>query len=203
MADFSTPLPTAHTPAAPAADSGLGAVPSESTLDEPVMDTLMRDLRAIGVKISYVAVPKGDNLKELRHWDLWGPLILCLFLGLLLSFSAPADQGELVFALVFVVVWLGSAVVTINALLLGGQISFFQSVCVLGYCLFPLNVGALLCLFWSNMVYHVVVVGICLIWSTKASVGFLSEMVPEEKRGLAVYPVWLFYLFIGWLVVIQ
>ena len=59
--------------------------------------------------------------------DLWGPLVLCLLLSIILSFNAPDDQKALVFAAVFVIVWLGSAIVTVNALLLGGNLSFFQT----------------------------------------------------------------------------
>ncbi len=44
----------------------------------------------------------------------------------------PQHQTALVFAAAFVVVWLGASLVTVNAQLLGGNISFFQSVCVLG-----------------------------------------------------------------------
>jgi hypothetical protein len=49
-----------------------------------------------------------------------------------------AEEGDVIgdggpaFAEVFVIVWLGSLVVTLNTKLLGGHISFFQSVCVLG-----------------------------------------------------------------------
>ena len=73
---------------------------------------------------------------------MWGPLIVCLALAVLLSFKAPAGQASLVFAAVFCAVWFGSAVVTVNAQLLGGTISFFQSVCVLGYCVFPMTMAA-------------------------------------------------------------
>lgn len=52
--------------------------------------------------------------------DLWGPLLVCLTLSILLSITAPEDQGALVFAAVFFVVWFGAAVVTLNAQLLGG-----------------------------------------------------------------------------------
>ena len=38
----------------------------------------------------------------------------------MLSFTAPQGQTALVFAAVFVVVWVGAAVVTLNAQLLGG-----------------------------------------------------------------------------------
>ena len=38
----------------------------------------------------------------------------------MLSITAPAGQTALVFAAVFVIVWVGAAVVTLNAQLLGG-----------------------------------------------------------------------------------
>ena len=58
--------------------------------------------------------------------------------------AAPArDDSAAVFAAVFLIVWCGSAVVTVNAVLLGGTVSFFQSICILGYCVFPLTVAAL------------------------------------------------------------
>jgi hypothetical protein len=63
-------------------------------------------------------------MEELRDWDLWGPLLFCLLLALTLSISSTGGNGEdtasLVFGIVFVVVWFGAAVVTLNALLLGG-----------------------------------------------------------------------------------
>ena len=57
----------------------------------------------------------------LRDWDLWGPLIFCLLLSLLLSFSARPDQKDVVFSSVFALVWLGEAVVTVQIRLLGGS----------------------------------------------------------------------------------
>lgn len=59
----------------------------------------------------------------LRDWDLWGPLIFCLLLSLLLSFSprAPASQKDAIFSGVFAMIWLGEAVVTLQIRLLGGN----------------------------------------------------------------------------------
>jgi hypothetical protein len=46
---------------------------------------------------------------------------MCFFpLQSTLSFGAKEDQTALVFAAVFVIVWCGAGVVTINAALLGG-----------------------------------------------------------------------------------
>jgi len=171
----------------------------ETTLDEPVHKTVVRDIRRIGVKLYHVLFPFVKEDKSLRDWDLWGPLVFCLMLALLLfNMAIP----------VFVIFWAGSFVVTINASLLHGKVSFFQGVCVLGYCVFPLCVAALLISFvhplWKgDIVFRGVVTLAAFFWSTYASYGFLSGMIPPERRLLAVYPIFLFYLVLGWMVVAQ
>jgi len=180
----------------------LGSV--QTTLDEPVSETLMRDVRMVANKIGFVVYPRAGSMKELsRNWDLWGPLVLCLLLSIILSMNAPDDQKALVFAAVFVIVWLGSAIVTVNALLLGGNLSFFHSVCVLGYCVFPIDVAAILCTLWGNAVFKMIVVPACFVWATGASVGFLTELVPPKRALLALYPVGLFYGCISWIVFVE
>ena len=57
----------------------------------------------------------------LRNWDMWGPLVFCLLLSLLLSFCAKDDQMDVVFSGVFAIVWIGEAVVTLQIKLLGGN----------------------------------------------------------------------------------
>lgn len=101
------------------------------TLTEPVWETIKRDLLMIWIKLTYVMVPRNmvkEKAKQLRDWDLWGPLVLCLLLSLCLSMSANTDDSSLVFEIVFVIVWAGAAIVAVNGQLLGGNISFFQSV---------------------------------------------------------------------------
>lgn len=86
-----------------------------------------------------------------------------------LSAATNADDKTLLFEIVFVIVWLGGAVISINGQLLGGNISFFQSTCLLGYCLFPLNLAALLNLFIGSLVHiavKIVYVSIAFGWST-------------------------------------
>ena len=135
--------------------------------------------------------------------DLWGPLLLCLLLASTLSISASSKQSALIFAAVFVLVWVGAGIITLNAALLGGQISFLQSVCVLGYCIAPLNLASILCHAWANKIYHFVLVMVAFVWATRASVGFMAQLVAENKRALAVYPVLLFYLAIAWMILVQ
>lgn len=73
-----------------------------STLDEPVKETILRDLRAVGTKFVHVLYPKRSSAL-LRDWDLWGPLLLCVTLALLLQGGAADsdDQGGPQFAEVF------------------------------------------------------------------------------------------------------
>merc|ERR1712059_129509 len=127
-----------------------------NTLDEPISKTIKRDLSAVGTKFLHVLYPK-EKKSLLKEWDLWGPLILCTFMATVLqghdsvNGSDKADGGP-EFAEVFVIVWVGAMVVTLNTKLLGGSISFFQSVCVLGYCLLPLVLSLVVC--WVIQLVH-------------------------------------------------
>jgi hypothetical protein len=50
------------------------------TLDEPVLTTIWRDLRLIGIKIRHVLLPTDITThSELKNWDLWGRELLLLF----------------------------------------------------------------------------------------------------------------------------
>lgn len=64
---------------------------------------------------------QGHMAEGLRDWDLWGPLVFCLLLSMLLSFNAMKEQKSLVFSGVFAIVWIGEAVVTLQIKLLGGN----------------------------------------------------------------------------------
>eukprot|EP00906_Rhabdomonas_costata_P003003 RCo004643 len=181
---------------------------SVTTLDEPISATVLRDLRAIGRKIQLVLGYQSENYSALRNWDLWGPLVLCLFLAILLGLSKQAkDEKGQTFAGVFSGISLGSGVVTLNAQFLGARLSFFQIVCVLGYCLFPLCVAAVLCLVlpssttvtWS--VLRWILCSLACSWAVFASLRFLSGAVKDQRRALVVYPITLFYFFVSWMLV--
>lgn len=47
--------------------------------------------------------------------------------------------------MVFAECGIGAIVLTANVILLGGDIVFFQSLCLLGYCLFPICIAAIIC----------------------------------------------------------
>jgi len=45
-------------------------------------------------------------------------------------------------------------------------------------------------------------ISVAFIWSTYSSVYFIKAMVPEDRRALAMYPVFLFYLFLSWFIIL-
>ncbi|RYP91731.1 hypothetical protein DL770_002172 [Monosporascus sp. CRB-9-2] len=134
----------------------------------------------------------------LRNWDMWGPLIFCLLLSLLLSFRAKDDQKDLVFSGVFALVWIGEAVVTLQIKLLGGNISFAQSVCIIGYTLFPLVIASMLSAIGISTIVRIPVYIVLMCWSLAAGVSILGGSgVVKNRVGIAVYPLVLFYLGLG------
>ena len=78
-----------------------------TTLDEPVLTTITRDLSSVASKLRVVLRPSAfaggqsfeDSgvLQALKDWDLWGPLLICLSLSCSLSINAGA-QGPTVFS---------------------------------------------------------------------------------------------------------
>ena len=90
-------------------------LPVESTIDEPVRVTLLRDANRVARRMKLVLKPQGngaggsethDEMKaELRNWDLWGPLVICMLLAVLLSIFSPPDQAATVFCAVFGIIW--------------------------------------------------------------------------------------------------
>ena len=91
---------------------------------------------------------------------------------------------------------------TLNSKLLGGKISFFQSVCVLGYCIFPLVLVSFITFAMGAGILRLIFVLGGFAWSVYASVGFLAEVNLEKRRTLAVYPIFFFYFVLSLLVFI-
>ncbi|KAK8681459.1 hypothetical protein V6N13_053862 [Hibiscus sabdariffa] len=175
------------------APNGFGS-PS-NTLTEPVLDTVKRDLSRIVSNLKLVVFPnpfREDPGKALRDWDLWGPFFFIVFLGLTLSWSASAKKSE-VFAVAFALLAAGAVILTLNVLLL--------SLSLLGYCLFPLDVGALICMMEGNVILKMIVVSVTLAWSSWAAYPFMSSAVNPSRKALALYPVFLMYVSVGFLII--
>ena len=124
-------------------------------------------------------------------------------LALAITLSANERHPSQVFALVFMEAGLGAVVLTVNVILLGGNLVFFQALCLLGYCLFPINIAAIICATVTLKAVRTVALILALAWSSWATVPFIRNSVPPRRRMLAVYPVLLMYASIGWLALVK
>jgi hypothetical protein len=76
--------------------------------------------------------------------------------------------------------------------------SFAQSVCIIGYTLFPLVIAALLSALRLPIIARVPVYLVLIGWSLAAGVSILGGSgVVKNRVGIAVYPLFVFYLGLG------
>ena len=172
---------------------------NKNTLNEPITDTILRDLNSIYFKLKFVINPfinQNIKSKHIKQWDLWGPLLFTILLSSTLAFRSTQKSNT--FSLVFIVFWFGSFLIYLNANLLEIKISIFQIFCLLGYCLFPLNLSALiLSIFKTFEIIRIFVVLFGCFWACFSMRGFLINSANENNRTLVLYPAILFYLFIS------
>jgi hypothetical protein len=92
--------------------------------------------------------------------------------------------------------------------------SFFQSVCVLGYCLFPLTIAALINTFVHTFIVRLPVFAVTYAWSAigmsllfsevnVASVSVLHGSQLQGRKWLAIYPLLLYYFVLGFTILIS
>ncbi|KAJ9525770.1 hypothetical protein QJQ45_003405 [Haematococcus lacustris] len=105
--------------------------------------------------------------------------------------------------MVFAECGIGAIVLTFNAILLGGEIVFFQALCLLGYCLFPICVSSIVCAIVGNKIVRTLALVLGLAWASFATVPFIGSAVPMGRKALAVYPVILLYASIGWVALVK
>ena len=181
------------------------------SLNEPILTTISRDFKTIITKTKLALFPFGDiqntqsTTDKLRDWDFWGPLIFCLLLGLILSIGrSNVESSGIVFILIFIIVWIGGLIISFNSQFLGANLTCFQCICILGYCMFAIVLGALINLFLSPIfpTFILLLVGFCAGgYSTYAAIKFIGVLVNENKKYLAGYPIGLFYFFLAWFTV--
>ena len=175
---------------------------SKESLDEAIITTIYRDLYSVYIKLILVINPlTSDEVKKkhIRQWDLWGPLLFTVFLACTLAINSN-DKSQTVI-LIFLIFWVGSFLVFLNSNLLGVKISIFQIFCLLGYCLFPLNISSFIfCFIKTNDILKLFFIGVTCFWSLFSVSRFLKNLANSEQRYLVLYPVILLYFFISWFI---
>ena len=133
--------------------------PSKYTLDERKRESLKRELTSIIQKSKIALFPMASANTKLLEWDFWGPLIFCLILGLILSWQKSTENSGTIFIMIFSIVWIGGFIVSLNSQFLGINLSIYQCICILGYCMLAVVFAAIinLCLGFLPTLFHVMI----------------------------------------------
>jgi hypothetical protein len=169
-----------------------------NTLNESILISLKRELMRILYKLFYAIIPRFSANKDtnLKQWDLFGPLFFTIFLSYFLNASKDTEEMSRTFIIVFCLMWIGGSIVTINVILLGSHITLFQSLSILGYCIFPILLASMINYFFKSLFKFGIKVAIAsgaYIWCCFSSVSFMSDVLGQEKKGLGLFPIFLFY----------
>jgi len=82
--------------------------------------------------------------------------------------------------------------------------SFFQSVCIIGYTLFPLVIASILSAVHLPVIARIPVYIFLVLWSLAAGISILGGSgVLKNRLGIAVYPLFVFYIGLGCLCLIS
>lgn len=174
----------------------------ENTLDENITTTILRDIKLIYYKLKFVINPfisSKEKQNHIRQWDLWGPLIFITLLSCTLAIKAENKSSIIV--IIFTIFSLGSLLVYLNANLLDSKMKFFQILCLLGYCIFPLNISAFI-LALSNFyeIIRFVLVLLTCVWTLFSVEGYFKSVCLPEQKYLIFYPAILMYAFLAWFI---
>lgn len=126
--------------------------------------------------------------------DLTGPLIVAFALGCLLLLN-----GKLHFSYIYgfgVCGTVGIFVILKSMMTSHDGVYLYTTMSVLGYCLMPFVILAILVLFLSPMnIFGIVASLFTVTWSTYSATLFLdAELNMSHKKCLIAYPIFLFYL---------
>lgn len=174
-------------------------------LEEPIKDTIYRDLSKIILKLRYVLLPFSfsEKINHLRDWDIFGPMVISLLYAIIMS-ERTNDISSFLSG-IYIILIFGSLIVTFNARLLGqeGSVLFFVS--ILGYCLFPFVIASFISISFGyfSPIFNFISSIIAFAWSIKSAGLFLSSGVNIKKKYQSLYPIILFYLFFVWFNILE
>lgn len=175
---------------------------NHSTLTESIKTSIYRDLNLIYTKLKFVINPFSNNEKKVLHiiqWDLWGPLIFDICLSCCLSVNS--DNKSNIITLLFTIFWIGGFFIYLNAHFLGVKCSLFQILCLLGYCLFPMNIDGIVLMFLRfGKIFRFVVSLFFCFWSIYSANSLMKIIIINNKRHLVMFPCVLLYFYIAWFI---
>lgn len=119
------------------------------------------------------------------------------------------------FMVLLFAVFMGGIIVTFNIKILGGKISYFQSVSILGYCICPIFIALIILQVLkffqiNNSLLRLIFIVVATVWAilgkyviNLAARSFIGVNLPEHKKFVGLYPIIVFYFFIAILMIFR
>ncbi len=121
-----------------------------------------------------------------------------------LSTKGGSDEA---FTSIFIGLWLGPLMITVNSRLLGSKMykihkfsPIIQTLCLILYCSSPIMLYSLM-VFLMNMLIRSFFINLAmgifaLLFTLKCNLSYFQSLNSPDKQLLSLYPVLLFYTFI-------
>eukprot|EP01091_Cochliopodium_minus_P016274 TRINITY_DN604_c0_g3_i1.p1 TRINITY_DN604_c0_g3~~TRINITY_DN604_c0_g3_i1.p1 ORF type:complete len:242 (+),score=58.45 TRINITY_DN604_c0_g3_i1:77-727(+) len=167
----------------------------EVLIDElPLLDELGIYPSHIWKRTNTVLNPFTKNVDPdfLDDSDVAGPLVFCLLLGFVLLLG-----GKIHFGFIYGVGSIGClGIYLLLNLMCDQNLSIYQTISVLGYCLLPIVLLATVgIIFHLNGIAGYILSFLFIVWATNsASLIFITALSMSHQRLLVAYPVGLFYI---------
>ncbi|KAH7818452.1 putative Yip1 domain protein [Monocercomonoides exilis] len=167
---------------------------NDDEIDPPLLEELGIEPKEFLMRLISVLNPSAK-----ANADLWmdGDMSGFILFGFALSFLLLL-KGKIHFGYIFGLSVIGGFMVyfLIDMMSQGGSITAYNAYSVLGFCLFPLMLLALLSLFMKlsgvfGIICTILICGWCTI---SASLTFVEMMGQKELLALISYPLFLFFL---------
>lgn len=163
--------------------------------DLPLLEELDIDPRDIYYKLRCVLLPHPrfgfDQTVLKSNPDFWGPLAVVLF------FSLVSLYGQFHVVSWIITMWfLGSLVIFLLARVLGADVTYSQSLGVIGYSLLPLAITALVLSFTSSLYVLCLILRVFgVMWASFSAATLLASEELKHKKVLIIYPIFLLYIY--------
>lgn len=162
---------------------------------KPLLEELDIDLRDIYYKVRCVMFPHpslGFNRSVLKDSpDFWGPLFVILL------FSLVSLYGQFHVISWILTIWLsGSFLIFVLTRVLGAEVSYGQTLGVVGYSVIPLIFAVIILPLISFIpLLNLAVKILAVVWASYSAGSLLVDQQLGHKKILLLYPTFLLYIY--------
>lgn len=166
------------------------------------MITLIKEMKTFLKKILIVILPCGCKFIDTKEieWDISGPFLMILLLGILMTFSNKSNESY--FVTVFCFLGIGSFFVTVNAQLQSLNCSYYELLNIFCFCIFPIFLEDMIIYLLDikdNYLLTLIILLAGYSWSVFAVGSFIWNLAEPGKNFIIIFPAFLVYTLISFL----